>query len=283
MNISINKEECIKCKKCISVCIKDIFTYNGEIEIKNEDECIECGHCLAYCPTNSVIHSSFPKTKVHNISRENIPNSNDLMELIKSRRSTRVFSKNLIPDETLKTIIEAAHRAPTAKNKQLVEFTIITNKEILSEISTYTVSVFSKIAKKLNNPFIKSIAKPFASEVYNLLPSFLSMQEKLRNGEDTILREATALLLIHSEKNRFAIQDANLAYQNASLVAESMGIGQFYTGFIIAAIDNDNRKNYLSKKLGIKGNIYAGMALGIPKFSYSKYIDKKDISINWIK
>jgi nitroreductase len=205
------------------------------------------------------------------------------MELIKSRRSTRVFSKNLIPDETLKTIIEAAHRAPTAKNKQLVEFTIITNKEILSEISTYTVSVFSKIAKKLNNPFIKSIAKPFASEVYNLLPSFLSMQEKFKNGEDIILREATALLLIHSEKNRFAIQDANLAYQNASLMAESMGIGQFYTGFIIAAIDNDNRKNYLSNKLGIKGNIYAGMALGIPKFSYSKYIDKKDISINWIK
>lgn len=71
----------------------------------------------------------------------------------------------------------------------------------------------------------------------------------------------------------------NLAYQNASLMAECLGVSQFYTGFVCSAIEQD-KKGTLEKKLGIDGKIYAGMALGMPAFRYKNYIDRKDLKVN---
>ena len=79
--------------------------------------------------------------------------------------------------------------------------------------------------------------------------------------------------------SRFGYQDANLAYQNASLMAECLGVSQFYTGFVCSAIEQD-KKGTLEKKLGIDGKIYAGMALGMPAFRYKNYIDRKDLKVN---
>lgn len=95
-----------------------------------------------------------------------------------------------------------------------------------------------------------------------------------------ILRNATALILIHTPGNsRFGCQDANLAYQNGSLMAESLGVSQFYTGFVCSAIHQD-KQGKLAKILGIQGKIHAGMALGMPAFEFPNYIDKKDIEVN---
>jgi hypothetical protein len=58
-------------------------------------------------------------------------------------------------------------------------------------------------------------------------------------------------------------------------MAESLGISQFYTGFVLQAAKQKNKK--LEKLLGINGKIMAGMALGIPLFQYPNYIDRKDI------
>ncbi|MFQ7387325.1 MAG: nitroreductase family protein [Alistipes sp.] len=48
---------------------------------------------------------------------------------------------------------------------------------------------------------------------------------------------ATAVLFIHAPKeSRFGAEDANLAYQNASLTAESLGVSQVYMGFVLTAV-----------------------------------------------
>jgi hypothetical protein len=101
-------------------------------------------------------------------------------------------------------------------------------------------------------------------------------------GKDIgILRGATAVLLIHTPKSaRWGCVDSNLAYQNASLMAESLGVAQFYTGFVLRA--TKVRRKKLEKMLGINGDIHAGMALGMPKFEYLNYIDRKDINVKKI-
>lgn len=72
----------------------------------------------------------------------------------------------------------------------------------------------------------------------------------------------------------FGATDTNLAYQNASLMAECLGVGHFYIGLVCAAIQQD-KKNRIARLLGIDGKIQAGMALGMPEFSFSKYIERK--------
>jgi hypothetical protein len=101
-------------------------------------------------------------------------------------------------------------------------------------------------------------------------------------GKDIgILRSATAVLFIHSPQNSdFGQEDCQLAYQNASLMAESLGVSQFYTGFVLRVIKKHDQK--LEKILGINGKIHAGMALGIPQFEYPNYVDRKDICVNYL-
>lgn len=281
--LAVDHSTCIKCRRCVEVCPATIFrqeTPAGEVSPHDIQYCIVCGHCVAACPTSSVIHGDFPAEKVHKIDPVQLPSPEQVMLLCKARRSNRAFSSKPIPAEMLDQILEAAHRAPTASNKQEVEFTLVTDPEKLRGISDLTIDIFASIQKKLKNPVLKPLLKHIIPEVYKVLPAFDKLSAAYANGDDRILRNATAVILIHTPKDsRFGIQDANLAYQNGSLMAESLGVSQFYTGFVCAAIQQDKERK-IAKLLGIEGWIQAGMALGMPKFRYPNYIDKKEIRIN---
>lgn len=278
MTLSIEQNTCIKCKKCVQVCPANIFIQKKAkeaIELQYIDSCIVCGHCVDVCPTNSVLHSEFPLENVHTIDYGYMPGPEQLMELIKSRRSNRTITTRPVPKEMLDKIVEAANCAPTATNAQTVSFTIITDPSKLHQVSDYTINIFNSLAKFLLNPVIKCLLKPFMKDVYKHVPTFERLKQEHAAGNDPILRKATALLFIHTPKsNRFGSEDSNLAYQNASLMAQALGVSQIYMGFVLTAIKQE-KKDTLAKELGIDGKIHAIMALGMPAFKYPKYADRK--------
>lgn len=288
-NITLNVDNatCIKCGKCVKVCPAHIFMLNSvnddeKIIIQGLENCIKCGHCAAVCPTSSVNHSLFPQSKIHKIDYSLYPTPQQMELIIKARRSNRAFKKEQVPADLINRILEAAHRAPTASNLQQVEFTYISNKDMLHNVSKYTLDIFAGIAKKLNNPLLKPILKMAMPAAYKYAGKFKIMEEEFNKGNDLILRGATGLILIHTPtESRFGCDDSNLAYQNGSLMAESLGVSQFYTGFICTAINQDKDKK-LNKLLGIDGEIHAGMAIGMPLFRYPNYIDKEELRVKMI-
>jgi len=285
VDIKIDLLKCTSCGKCIMVCPSQIINQNstdGKANVESSKGCISCGHCVAVCQSGAVIHSEFPEEKVHPIDYALYPTAEQMMLLCKARRSNRVFSKKQIPVETLDVILEAAHRAPTASNQQQVAFTLVTDPDKLRLIIDFTIGVFSSSVKKLNNPFLKPFLKRIMPEAYRYEKVFSRMKQELENGNDPILRKATAVVLIHTPKtNRFGIADANLAYQNGSLMAETMGVSQVYMGFVCAAIKLE-KKGSLAKLLGIDGTIHSVMALGLPTFRYANFIDRNDIMVTKI-
>lgn len=285
LSISIDTALCIKCGKCVKVCPVYIFAQQhskSNVTLNNTKSCIECGHCVDVCPTESILHSSYPYTKVHPIKKEFLPSPDSLFEMLKYRRSNRAFNSKPIPKELLHKVIQAAHLAPTATNSQKLSYTLVTNEDILRQISDLTASQFESSLKKASKFYVKPLLKLFSPEMRNIIPYLKKVVERYKNGTDTILRDCKAVIFIHApEKYTFAMQDSHLAYQNASLMASCLGIGNFYTGFVCSANERDKEKK-LNKLLGINGKICSAIALSMVDFQFSKYSDRAEIDLNII-
>lgn len=284
VTLDIEKSICTKCGKCVKVCPSNILVQSPTdqaIELVDVHSCIACGHCVDICPTGAVRHSEFPAEKVHLIDYAQLPTPEQMMLLCKARRSNRTITSKPIPASMLNQILEAAHRAPTATNAQMVSFTLVTDPRVLRQVSDFTINTFDGLCKILGNPVAKLILKPFLGDVYKYVPVFERLKRDHAAGEDPILRKATALLVIHTPKsNRFGCEDANLAYQNASLMAECLGVSQVYMGFVLTAIKQ--KKSAFAQLLGIDGTTHAIMALGMPLHRYPRYVDRKEIEVQRI-
>ena len=288
VQIKIDAESCIRCGKCVKVCPSRIMTQEkagAPIGLRNIDTCIACGHCVAVCPTNSVLHNLFPKETVHPIDRKELPTPEQVLLLCRARRSNRALSNRPVPQQAIDQILEAAHRAPTASNMQQVRFTVITDPKQLDRVIRFTIDTLMGSVKTLENPLVKLFLKPRNPHLYeHYVPIFRQLKEEYGKGNDLILRGAKALILIHTPRNsRFGAADANLAYQNGSLMAESLNISQIYTGYFCAALKQSRGKGRkFLRSLGIDGEVQASMALGMPLFLFANYIDKKPIEVQTI-
>lgn len=248
------------------------------------ENCIVCGHCAAACPTGAVEHADFPAEKVHPIDYAALPTPEQVELLLAVRRSNRAFSQRPVPQEYLDRIVAAADRAPTATNARQLGYTLVTDPAMRREIVEYTLGVFGRIVKRLSNPLVRPWLSRLLPGVYRYIPAFRRMRrEYAEQGVDRILRGATAVLFIHAPKeSRFGAEDANLAYQNASLTAESLGVSQVYMGFVLTAVRQDG-KGGLNRMLGLRDRrICAVMALGMPQFRYPNYIDRKEPEVRKI-
>jgi nitroreductase len=58
----------------------------------------------------------------------------DLFEVIQTRRSIRTFTGKKIPKSDLEKIVDAGRLAPSARNRQIWDFVVITEKAILDQI-----------------------------------------------------------------------------------------------------------------------------------------------------
>ena len=282
--LDIDAARCIKCGKCVKVCPSKIFVWQrgnntSSVKIENSQNCIKCGHCAAVCKAGAVNHSLFPKEKIHSVEYSQMPSPDQVMLLCKARRSNRALTSQPVPDEVIARILEAANAAPTASNLQQLEYTVVNSPGKITEVIEFVIDYFSSMVKLLENPLLKPILKPILGDgAYRYVNVFRRIRESYSRGDDQILRGAKCVIFIHAPKSlRFADADANLAYQNGSLMAESMGISQIYTGFVCTAAKKGKGK--LERILGIDPSrrIVAGMAIGIPEFRYPNYIDRGEL------
>ncbi|GAA0114994.1 nitroreductase family protein [Clostridium senegalense] len=60
--------------------------------------------------------------------------ANNVLEIIKNRKSVRSFTNELVCDEKIKEILECGMAAPSAMNTNCVEFIVVKNKETMNKL-----------------------------------------------------------------------------------------------------------------------------------------------------
>ena len=50
----VNKEKCLRCGGCVSICPKNALELTEQGIIRDEKKCINCGICEKFCPVGAI-------------------------------------------------------------------------------------------------------------------------------------------------------------------------------------------------------------------------------------
>lgn len=217
--ISIDKEKCIHCGLCIGDCVSGCIDFDEEKfpVMKDEARCIACQHCLAVCPVGAL---SFCDKKPENSQEANY---DDILGLIKSRRSVRQYKEEEISSDIMQKLKEMLPYIPTGCNSHSLHFSIVEKKEAMDVIR-----------EKVRKLLLKTMSYKALSPIMN---KFSRYKDAFLNGEDVIFRDAPHIVVVSSPLTApCANVDPIIALSYFELYAQHLGIGTCWCGFAQACL-----------------------------------------------
>lgn len=263
MKLMIDAEECIACCQCKSVCIRDNIEID-DVAFETGGNCFECGHCMAICPTGAITLKIFKghEDRINEYDSNEIPiNYNEFLELLKQRRSIRWFKKKKIDKDTFNKLIEGAYYSPSAQNQQDVEFVILDNK----------LNDFMK--------HVYDIIKVEEEEFFRIKEFGDYLRDNSTKKYHPLLWQGHQLILTFSTDKTSAV----IANTRLELLAYTLGLGGFYSLFILKA-DEINHEKLMEffPKIDKNKHMYSAFVIGYPKKNFRRTIPHKDIDVNFI-
>ena len=263
MKLMIDVEECIACGQCKSVCIRDNIEID-EVAYETGSNCFECGHCMAICPTKAITLKIF-KGRENRIAEYN-PNEipvdyDDLLDFLKQRRSMRWFKKKKIDKDTFNKLIEGAYYSPSAQNQQDVEFVVLDNK-----LNDFMKHVYD-IIKVEEDQFFR--IKEFGDY----------LRDNSTKEYHPLLWSGHQLILTFSTDKTSAV----IANTRMELLAYSLGLGGFYSLFILKADEIDHEKLMeFFPEIDKNKHMYSAFIIGYPKKRFRRTIPHNGIKVNYM-
>ena len=71
--------------------------------------------------------------------------ANETLEMIRTRRSTRVFKKTVPAEELLNAVLEAGRYAPSGGNSQTARFFCVTDPAVLDRLAEIVLNSFASM------------------------------------------------------------------------------------------------------------------------------------------
>lgn len=175
-------------------------------------------------------------------------NANELLELMKSRRSYRLFEDRQICDEQLDMILEAGLYAPNAGGRQSTLFLVTQDKEVNDHLGR----ISRQVAKIVKGRYV-SHEQPSIIDDPNIKSALY--------GAPTVITLLAPRNFLYSEANCVAIG------QNMMLMAHALGLGSCMISRAGLTMDSEFGKSILKEK-GInteKYRAYYHIIVGYPQ------------------
>ena len=174
--LSIDEGKCVKCGICAEVCPRVIIEFEeGEIPRGREgaeEMCIHCGHCVAVCPHGALSVSGMSVDECPEIDPSMDMTFDGVGQLVKSRRSIRVFKDEKVEKGVIEKVIDVARYAPTGMNRQPVKWKVIYDTDKVIELKDLVVEWMEGLVQK--NVAIAALAGAAVNaEHYHLSPHLM--------------------------------------------------------------------------------------------------------------
>lgn len=219
LNLKIDTEKCIHCGLCIKDCSTKVLEFDENktpcVSEGGENRCMKCQHCLAVCPTGAL---SILDKNPENSNETSYGNPDDVLNLIKSRRSIRHYKQENVDKDTLNKLKSMLDWVPTGCNNHRLQFSFIDDIEMMNGFRGYVNSKLCKIMTKM--------------PVTGPLKKFEKYKEAFLNGEDVIFRGAPHMIVVSTPVDApCADIDPVIALSYFELYAQSLGVGTCWCGF----------------------------------------------------
>jgi nitroreductase len=259
-----------------------------KIDAAQLEICFRCGQCVSICPQGAISHSHYPEGTVHPIRPEILPTYDQVLELVRTRRSIRLYKKQKVERDVIEKVLEVARRGPSGHNEQSTEFIVIQDEKMIHEIGALTAKGLARMAMPFQYAIGRTIMRfmfgPRGAEYLGeLAPEFEELSSMYDSGTDIILHEPPVMILFCADSvgGTFAATNATLAVHNAALAAKSLGLGCFYTGFVVIVSERDDG---IAKLVSLPEThkIYGALAMGYPRLKFKKWPERNPAKVTWL-
>lgn len=170
-----------------------------------------------------------------------------MLDFIKSRRSTRKFKDEMIPEEMIHQVIEAGRYAPSGGNSQSTHFIVIQRKQVLDKLADLAREEFAKMEIQENT--------------YKSLVNSINASKKGKY----IFHYNCPVLIVTANKKEYGnnIADCACAIENMMLMANALDLGSVWINQLRWLNENLVILDAM-KELGLEEDerVYGALALG---------------------
>jgi nitroreductase len=170
-----------------------------------------------------------------------------VIDAIKTRRSTRKFSDKELDRTTIDAVIEAGRFAPSGGNAQTTHFLVITNREILDDLEEKVKSVFASM-----------------EETPGMYKSLVHSIRASKSGEYLYDYKAPVLIITANQKDYGNnIADCACALENMMIEANELDLGSCWINQL-RWLNEDETILQVMYEFGMEESerVYGALALG---------------------
>ncbi|MCI1273709.1 MAG: nitroreductase family protein [Clostridiaceae bacterium] len=271
MKFVVDKEKCIHCGLCVKDCSVMAIGLGENKTPKvlpgGESRCFRCQHCMCICPVGAI--SIMGKNPENSPSIKDEVTSEELLNLMQSRRSCRHYKQENVSEEDIKKLKNVLNYPPTGCNDRGLHFAIIDN-----------IDVMNKFRDKVNSAIVNAVATKSNQLV---VEKFGDVAKMIEHGRDLLFRGAPHMVIVSVDESSSCKDiDPIIALSYFELYAKSLGLGTCWCGFVYWAL---TFLPELQEQLQIPENhkLSYVMLFGKPENKYKRCIQPNPYPITMVK